>query len=172
MNIKTMFSWAVERAKSGNFIWLNVVFKRVLPFNAPHGIKISGLNEDQVQVALPSRRANQNHLKGMHACAMATACEFCSGIAVLIRFDMTDYRLIMNRLEVEYLRRPAPGDCMAVADIPDDLAARVNAEIDTSQDGASRFVLPSRLLDSNGEVVAEAQVHWHVKPWSRVRHRG
>jgi len=70
------------------------------------------------------------------------------------------------------LRRPAPGDCTAVADIPDDLAARVNAEIDTSQDGASRFVLPSRLLDSNGEVVAEAQVHWHVKPWSRVRHRG
>ena len=93
-------------------------------------------------------------------------------MAVLIRFDMADYRLIMNRLEVNYVRRPAPGDCTAVADIPEALKARVNAEIEQSEDGASRFVLPSRLLDSEGEVVAEAQVHWHVKPWSRVRHRG
>ena len=172
MNLKTLFYWAVDRAKSGDFAWLNLVFRRVLPFNAPHGIKIVGLDENHVRVVLPSRRANQNHLKGMHACAMATACEFCSGMAVLIRFDMADYRLIMNRLEVNYVRRPASGDCTALADIPEALKARVNAEIEQSEDGASRFVLPSRLLDSEGEVVAEAQVHWHVKTWSRVRHRG
>jgi hypothetical protein len=93
-------------------------------------------------------------------------------MAVLIRFDMADYRLIMNRLEVSYVRRPVPGDCTAVADIPSDLEVSVNAEIDQSEDGASRFILPSRLVDAEGEVVAEAQVHWHVKPWSRVRHRG
>jgi acyl-coenzyme A thioesterase PaaI-like protein len=172
MNMKALFYWAVELAKAGNFAWLNLVFRRVLPFNAPHGIKIVGLDENQVRVTLPSRRANQNHLKGMHACAMATACEFCSGMAVLIRFDMADYRLIMNRLEVNYVRRPAPGNCTAVSDIPIDLEVSVNTEIEQSKDGASRFTLPSRLLDAEGEVVAEAQVHWHVKPWSRVRHRG
>ena len=107
-----------------------------------------GLDENQVRVSLPSRRANQNNLKGMHACAMATACEFCSGMAVLIHFDMADYRLIMNRLEVSYVRRPVPGDCTAVADIPSDLEVSVNAEIDQSEDGASRFILPSRLVDA------------------------
>lgn len=93
-------------------------------------------------------------------------------MAVLIRFDMADYRLIMNRLEVDYVRRPGAGNCIAVADIPHDLESKVNAEIEGSKDGVSRFVLPSRLLDADGNVVAEAQVHWHVKPWSRVRHRG
>ncbi len=170
--MKDFFYWAVRKAKSGNFTWLNLVFKRVLPFNAPHGIKIVGLQENQVRVVLPSRRSNRNHLKGIHACAMATACEFCSGMAVLIRFDMADYRLIMNRLEVDYVRRPGAGNCIAVADIPHDLESKVNAEIEGSKDGVSRFVLPSRLLDADGNVVAEAQVHWHVKPWSRVRHRG
>tara|TARA_B100000768_G_C11284311_1_gene380998 strand:- start:6454 stop:6972 length:519 start_codon:yes stop_codon:yes gene_type:complete len=172
MRMQKIFYWAFEMAKSGNVKWLNRVFKRVLPFNVPHGIKIIKMEEEQVRVLLPSRRANRNHLKGMHACAMAAACEFSSGMAVLIRFDLADYRLIMNRLEMDYLRRPAPGDCTAVADIPSDLAAQVEAEIERTQDGASRFVLPSRLLDSQGDVVAEAKVHWHVKPWSRVRHRG
>lgn len=171
MNRQKIFYWAVDKAKAGNLTWLNGIFKRILPFNAPHGIKIIGLEAEEVRVLLPSRRANQNHLKGMHACAMATACEFCSGMAVLIRFDMGDYRLIMSRLEMQYLRRPAPGDCIAVADVSVDLARQVHEEIDHAEDGASRFELPSRLLDANGDVVAKATVHWHVKPWSRVRHR-
>jgi hypothetical protein len=78
----------------------------------------------------------------------------------------------MNRLEVDYVRRPGAGNCTAIADIPHDLESKVNAEIEESKEGVSRFVLPSRLLDAEGNVVAEAQVHWHVKPWSRVRHRG
>lgn len=171
MNRQKIFYWAVDKAKAGNLTWLNAVFKRILPFNAPHGIKIIGLEDEEVRVLLPSRRANQNHLQGMHACAMATACEFCSGMAVLIRFDMADYRLIMSRLEMEYLRRPAPGDCIAVADIALDLAGQVQEEIDHAEDSASRFVLSSRLLDANGDVVAKANVHWHVKPWNRVRYR-
>jgi hypothetical protein len=51
-NMKNLFYWACK-AKSGNFTWLNLVFKRVLPFNAPHGIKIVGLNENQVSVCFP-----------------------------------------------------------------------------------------------------------------------
>jgi hypothetical protein len=92
-------------------------------------------------------------------------------MAVLIRFDMADYRLIMNRLEV-IMCVDLWRDCTAVADIPMIWIESECRNRSESKDGVSRFVLPSRLLDAEGNVVAEAQVHWHVKPWSRVRHRG
>ena len=63
MNRQKIFYWAVDKAKAGNLTWLNAVFKRILPFNAPHGIKIIGLEDEEVRVLLPSRRANQNHLQ-------------------------------------------------------------------------------------------------------------
>ena len=165
------FDWALFKAKGGQVFWLNVIFKRILPFNAPHGIRILELNEEGVKVRLPSKRANRNHLKGMHACAIATACEFCSGLAVLAQFEMKDYRLIMNRLEVDYLRRPVKGGCVAKADISPNLREEVQQMISSSSDGAARFVMPSVLLDASGETVARATVHWHVKAWNDVKYK-
>ena len=167
--MQRLFLWALERAKGGNVFWLNAVFRRILPFNAPHGIQIRSFNDGAVQVKLPSRRANQNHLKGMHACAIATACEFCSGLAVLSRFDMSSYRLIMNRLEVDYTRRPATGDCPAQAEISSTLATEISAMMKAAPDGAARFQMESILLDKEGNQVAKAMVHWHVKAWDDVR---
>lgn len=163
------FNWALERAKRGQFFWLNAIFRRILPFNAPHGIRIRSFDAGAVQVMLPSRRANQNHLKGMHACAIATACEFCSGMAVLSRFDMSSYRLIMNRLEVDYMRRPTKGDCTAHAEIPATLAAEISTMMEEATDGAARFQMESILKDREGNEVAKAMVHWHVKAWDDVR---
>ncbi|MDA0913071.1 MAG: DUF4442 domain-containing protein [Bacteroidetes bacterium] len=163
------FDWALIKAKGGQVFWLNFIFKRILPFNAPHGIRILELNEEGVKVRLPSKRANRNHLKGMHACAIATACEFCSGLAVLSKFQMNSYRLIMNRLEVDYLRRAAPGDCLARAEVSNDLKDQILRMIEQDEKGAARFQMVSTLYDSNGEAVAIATVHWHVKSWDRVQ---
>lgn len=170
--MKQLFFWALERAKVGRLFWINLIFRRVLPFNVPHGIKLLSIKDDSIQVALPDRRSNRNHLKGLHACAIATACEFCSGMAVLIRFDMSEYRLIMNRIEVDYLRRPGKGGSMAVTEIPADLQKEVARQIESSMDGAARIQLISELVDSSNQVVARANVHWHIKPWSKVRYDG
>ncbi|MFZ9055839.1 MAG: DUF4442 domain-containing protein [Flavobacteriales bacterium] len=163
------FFWALERAKSGHPFWLNAIFRRILPFNVPHGIRVRSFQDGAVEVDLPSRRANRNHLKGMHACAIATACEFCSGLAVLSRFNMSDYRLIMNRLEVDYTRRPEPGSCLARSEVSPELSGEIQAMMQQSEDGAARFQMTSTLFDSEGNEVAVAQVHWHVKAWSQVQ---
>lgn len=165
------FYRSLDAAKEGNVFWLNAVFKRILPFNAPHGIRVLTFSDEEVRVALPDRRANRNHLKGTHACAIAAACEFCSGLAVLAQFDMKDYRLIMNRLEVDYMRRPVKGRCMAKADISPNLREEVQQLIESSADGAARLVMPSLLLDASGETVARATVHWHVKAWDDVKYK-
>ena len=37
------FYRSLDAAKQGNVFWLNAVFKRILPFNAPHGIRVLAL---------------------------------------------------------------------------------------------------------------------------------
>lgn len=167
--MKAFFIWAVDKARGGHPFWLNVFFKKALPFNSPHGIRIVEMSSALVRVSLPDRRRNKNHLKGMHACAMATACEFTSGLAVLERFNMEDYRLIMHRLEMDYHRRPSQGACESRAAIPQALEQEIRDELSSSKDRASRFSMVSELFDSEGQLVATATVHWHVKPWDAVK---
>ena len=169
--LERFFYGALERAKQGRVVSLNAVFRSILPFNVPHGIRVVAFGDDEVRVALPDRLANRNHLNGMHACAIATACEFCSGLAVLAQFEMKAYRLIMNRLEVDYTRRPDRGACEARAEIAPDLKEQVVRLMAESEDGAARFIMPSVLVDSRGEEVARATVHWHVKAWKDVKYK-
>src|SRR5689334_25303249 len=74
-----------RRAKHSRFfLWLlNRVLGYSIPFNKPHGIKLTAVHDDGVSVRLPYRRKNLNHLKGIHACALATMAEFSSGIALI-----------------------------------------------------------------------------------------
>ena len=167
--MRRFFIWAGDKARGGQPFWLNGFFRRALPFIAPHGIRIVEMGDALVRVSLPNRRRNKNHLNGMHACAMATACEFASGLAVLERFNMEDYRLIMHRLEMDYHRRPSLGGCESRAAIPPELEKQIIKELSSSKDQASRFSMVSELFDAEGELVATAQVHWHVKPWVAVR---
>ncbi|MGY8941308.1 MAG: DUF4442 domain-containing protein [Flavobacteriales bacterium] len=167
--MQSYFDWAIAQAKAGRPFWLNVFFRRALPFNAPHGFRIVELTASGAKVRLPDRRKNRNHLKGIHACAMATACEFSSGLGVLERFNMKDYRLIMYRLEVDYHRRAAPGPCVAQASISADLDAQIRSDLSERDDKTSRFSMTSELRDTAGELVATATVHWHVKAWEAVR---
>jgi hypothetical protein len=41
----------------------------------------------------------------------------------------------------------------------------------SSKDRASRFSMVSELFDGEGQLVATAIVHWHVKPWKAVKFR-
>lgn len=171
MMLERFFYHSLQEARQGRVFWLNAVFKWIVPFNAPHGIRVLSFSNEEVRVNLPDSRVNWNHLKGTHACAMATACEFCSGLAVLAQFEMKDYRLIMNRLEVDYMRRPVKGDCVAKADISPNLREELQHLISKSADDAARFVIPSVLFDASGSEVARAQVHWHIKAWNDVKYK-
>src|SRR5688572_29492751 len=90
-----------RKAKRSSFFrWLlNLLLGYAIPFNKPHRIRITAIHDDGVSVRLPYRRRNLNHLKGIHACALATTAEYTSGIALLTAIG-TDYRLIMKNLSV------------------------------------------------------------------------
>ncbi len=74
--------------------WLNGLLRWMIPFNRPHGFKVTPLQAGGIRVDIPYWRINHNHIKGIHACALATAAEYCSGLALLEKLDAKQYRLI------------------------------------------------------------------------------
>ena len=75
---------------------------RAIPFNRSHGIRIAEVMDDGIRSHLPYWRINQNHLRGLHACALATVSEFTAGMALTHCMRSDKYRLIMKDLHMEY----------------------------------------------------------------------
>lgn len=169
MNAMAALPGLLRRARGSRF-WLAVLNRllwRVIPFNRPHRVRIERLAAGEVHTVAPYRRASFNHLKGTHACAIATVAEFSSGLLLLSLLDPARYRLIMARLEIDY-RYQAKTDITAVTRMSQaELEAQVLVPL---QDRDVQFLtLPTRVHDRDGQLVAEAVITWQVKAWSRVR---
>lgn len=147
--------------------WLNLALPFVIPFNRPHGFKVVPLRDGGISVRIPFRRSNRNHIKGIHACAIATASEMCSGLSVLEQLDPKRYRLIMRTLHMAYhyqAKTTATATCVPGAN---EIAERVVGPLATrdSVDYGSTV----EVHDAAGNHVATATVTWQVKPWNKVR---
>jgi acyl-coenzyme A thioesterase PaaI-like protein len=101
-----------------------------------------------------------NHLNTVHACALATAAEYASGLCVLSALGVGGMRLIMSDLHMTYVRR-AESACLATAVLPEDQLATLTSEL--TREGRASLVLHSKVADASGVLVAEAQITWHVK---------
>src|SRR5690606_830190 len=80
---------AVQKAKTSSFYrrLLNVALDRMIPFNKPHRFRIVEIADDRITTVIPYRKRNLNHIKGLHACALATLSEFTTGFLLLSQLD-------------------------------------------------------------------------------------
>ena len=62
---------------------LNYGLARKIPFNKPHGFKILEVGEEHITTFLPYKKSNLNHIRGLHACALATLSELTTGVVPL-----------------------------------------------------------------------------------------
>lgn len=165
MNLDTLI--AKGQKSSFSRWWMNMVLRRVIPFNRPHGLEVLSITDSEAHVKLPYRRNNLNHLRGLHACGMATACEYCSGLLLLNKLGSTKYRLIMKSLNMEYLYQ-GKTDAVASFSISDE---RVEKEIDTplKTEDAVLIACEIKLIDKNGNHLCTGTANWQLKPWNKVR---
>lgn len=93
-----------DKASGGGFrLWLlNMGLLKVVPFNRPHGIKVSEILPDSITVKAKNIKRNQNHIKGIHACLLATLCEYVSGLNLLLQLDPKEYRIILKNIQMTY----------------------------------------------------------------------
>ncbi len=146
---------------------LNLVLGRVIPFNRPHGFGIEMIGEEFVRTKSRYRKANFNHIRGIHACAIATIAEFSSGFLLLTRLDPARYRLIMSKLEVEY-HYQAKEDIVSESRFDHE---RMLAEViePLKSEEMVTVTMESRIFDSSGHDIALAHTTWQIKRWDRVR---
>ena len=81
---------------------LNNILSRIVPFNVPHGVMVKEVRKESIMTLIPFQESNWNHVKGMHACAIATIGEFSAGILLIKHFPFTDYRVILSKLALEF----------------------------------------------------------------------
>jgi acyl-coenzyme A thioesterase PaaI-like protein len=167
MNLPTLLQKA-RRSRLHRWL-LNIALPWVIPFNRPHGFTVDPLAGGGIAVRVPYRRINRNHIRGIHACALATASEMCSGLSVLEQLDPKRYRLIMRSLNMVYhfqAREAAVATCGADGGAQGrEVAARLAIQ------DAVEHTSVVEVHDRSGRHLATGTIVWQVKPWSKVRTR-
>jgi len=159
----------VHKSKNSNFYrkLLNMGLNRMVPFNKPHGFKVLEIGDCHLKTLVPYKKANFNHIKGIHACALATLSEFTTGFLLLTRLDPKKYRLIMQSLSMEYhyqAKMNAFGTFFISEQWLDELIYQpllstekvvVDCEIN--------------IHDKEGNHISTGIVKWQIKSWAKVK---
>lgn len=133
---KRVFSWLLS--------WLVPYTGTVRPY-------VLELLPGHAKVRMADRRAVRNHLRSIHAVALANLAEVTSGLALTSGLPASA-RGIPISLSITYLKK-ARGTLVAQADV------RIP---DASKDAEHDF--ESVISDAAGEVVARATVRWRIGP--------
>ncbi len=159
----------LEKAKSSSFYLkiLNWALARMIPFNKPHGFKVVEVGDNHLRTIIPYKKSNFNHIKGLHACGLATISEFTTGFMLISKLDMKKYRIIMQRLEMEY-HYQGKMDAYAEYRLEDDWMDKEIYEPLKTQDAV---VLPFviKIHDAKGNHLTTGKIFWQIKDWSKVK---
>jgi acyl-coenzyme A thioesterase PaaI-like protein len=161
----------VQKAKTSSFYLtlLNWSLSRMIPFNKPHGFRILEIGDHHLRTLIPYRRRNFNHIRGLHACALATISEFTTGFLLVSKLDARKYRLIMQRLEMDY-HYQGKMNATAMFTISEDWLQQQIYEPLKTQD-AVVIICEVKIHDEQGNHLTTGKVYWQIKDWQKVKTR-
>lgn len=165
MNLSRLF----EKAQSSGLyrFFLNQALRRFVPFNRSHRFQVDHISQYALRIKAPYRRSNLNHLKGIHACAMATIAEISSGLLLIGTLDPERYRIILKSLHLDY-HYQAKSAATARFEIDEDwLQDRVLEPLEN----ADRVFVDCtvNVFDDQENQVATAIARWQIKDWKAVK---
>jgi acyl-coenzyme A thioesterase PaaI-like protein len=134
---------------------------QAVPFAGHLNVEITEISEGEATVLLPDLPELKNHVGSQHAGALFTAAETASGAAFVGAFAerMGDVTPLARSAEIAY-EKIANGEITARARLgvdSDEALATLDA------DGKVEFPCEVELSDGDGQRVATATVHWHVR---------
>lgn len=140
--------------------WLtSFVLGNVVPLVGTASLRFEELSHARVVVSIRNRRKVRNHIKGVHAAAMALLAETATGFCV--GMNLPDDKLpLIKTLKVDYLKR-AEGDMKAVAQLRPDQIEQI-----LTQD-KGEVTVPVTITDESGSEPIQCEMIWAWVPKKR-----
>ncbi len=162
-DLRTLFSKA---SNSGFYRWiLNRVLNNAIPFNGPHRFRVTKIEDYSLTITAPYIRKNMNHVKGIHACALATVSEYVAGLSMARQLPPDTYRLIMKELSMQY-HYQAKMDVHATYTFT--ASDRIALEEKLRHEDATYHTCTVDIHDKEGHHICTGKTQWQVKPWKFV----
>lgn len=153
---------------SAFYQWLlNWSLNKMIPFNQPHGIRVIESGDYHIKTLLPYKKRNFNHIRGLHACALATLSEFTTGFLLVSKLDSKKYRLIMQRLEMDYHYQGKVDATANFSATEQWLQEKVYDPLKTQD--AIILVCEVKIHDAKGNHLTTGNVYWQIKDWQKVK---
>lgn len=149
-----------ERLPPGLRDWLlSKALGRAVPLVGTAGLRFDELSAERAIVVIQNRRRVQNHIRGVHAAAMALLAETATGFALGLHLPDDKLPLIRS-MKIDYVRR-AEGDLRAVAALPSSEVARLHTE------PRGDLIVPVTVTDASGESPIVCEMRWAWIPKKR-----
>jgi acyl-coenzyme A thioesterase PaaI-like protein len=159
----------IEKAKHSSFYLklLNWSLNRMIPFNKPHGFRIISIGDYHLKTLVPYKRKNLNHIRGLHACCLATISEFTTGFLLVSKLDAKKYRLIMQRLEMDYHYQGKMDATAEFSTSGEWFEENIYQPLKTND--AIVIQCEIKIHDAEGNHLTTGKVFWQIKNWSKVK---
>ena len=135
------------------------VLGKVVPFLGTAGMQFEQITQQRVVVSVANKRKVQNHIKGVHAAAMALLAETATGFVV--GMNLPDDKLpLLKSMKISYTRR-STGDMRAVAELtPEQIQSILN-------DDKGEVTVNVKVTDAANEQPIECEMIWAWVPKKR-----
>jgi uncharacterized protein (TIGR00369 family) len=124
---------------------------KAAPYTGTIGAKVKTLRKGYAEVTLKETRAVQNHLKSVHAVALANLAEMTGNLALAYSMP-DDARFIVSSLHVDYHKK-ARGELLATCYSPTPTSSERRA-----------YDVPVTIFDASGAIVCTATLSTLVGP--------
>jgi acyl-coenzyme A thioesterase PaaI-like protein len=160
----------IEKAAHSSFyLWLlNRVLWWKIPFNAPHAIRIVKVDVDGLILSLPFKRKNKNHINGIHALALATVCEYATGLQLSRILDTNNFRLILREIKMEYLWQAKMDVKVKFSYTSKESEEEILKPLQHGEKAVVK-TLHAEVVNNAGEKIANGFITWQIKNWKDVK---
>lgn len=159
----------IAKAKHSKFyLWvLNTILLKTVPFNKPHNLKVTHIGEDELTITAQNSRSNQNHIKGIHACLLATLCEYVSGLSLLMNFSAKDYRIILKNIHMTYHYQAKTAVHVTFKITKQQIEEEILTPL-RAQDAIFKE-FPVEVYDLENNHICTGLINWQIKAWKNVK---
>lgn len=130
-------------------------------------LRVINIQPGNVEIRLPYIRKNLNHIKGLHACSMATLAEYATGLALITKLDSKKYRIIMQKIEMEYFYQ-GKTDATASFQATDEWIESNVLSI-TEAGSPALINCEINIHDAENNKLATGNIFWQIKSWKDVK---